>query len=69
MELKYITDFLKKLLDKEDVRPFLQKVFRLNLYSECSTVADALERVYGIEKMEQVMDNGGNADDSIDLSR
>lgn len=51
MELKYIVDFLKKLIDKEDVREVLQKTFKMQIYGECDVVQEALERVYGIESV------------------
>lgn len=70
MELKYIIDFLKKLIDKDDVRPFLQKTFKLQIYTECDSVQEALERVYGIENVNNLeITKKTNDDESIDLER
>ncbi|KAL4435797.1 hypothetical protein ABPG74_015765 [Tetrahymena malaccensis] len=56
MELKFLTDFLKKLLDKDDVRVFIHKTFKLNIYQECESVEEALERVYGIKQNDQIQE-------------
>ncbi|KAL4484210.1 hypothetical protein ABPG72_003494 [Tetrahymena utriculariae] len=60
MELKFLTDFLKKLLDKDDVRLFIHKTFKLNIYQECESVEEALERVYGIKQNDQIQEVENN---------
>ncbi|EAS06725.2 NLI interacting factor-like phosphatase (macronuclear) [Tetrahymena thermophila SB210] len=66
MELKFLTDFLKKLLDKDDVRVFIHKTFKLNIYQECESVEEALERVYGIKQNDQIQEMENNQYQQMD---
>ncbi|EGR33687.1 NLI interacting factor-like phosphatase family protein, putative [Ichthyophthirius multifiliis] len=63
IELKYLLDFLKRLVGVEDVRSIIYQNFRMHLYAECQNIKEALEKVYGIvleNQLEQMQNNNDN---------
>lgn len=48
-ELRFLTDYLKYLVNNNDVREYNKHFFKMEVYAESETPEKALEDIYGVK--------------------
>lgn len=51
--MRFLADYLKKLLNVNDVREFNRYTFKMSQYASFETPSEALYSIYGIQSTEQ----------------